>query len=274
MNSSLGISFRKPTRLLLPTLIILGLFLGGCSASRKLKERGGASLQKRAMATTLPSHKLPHTLKANFVLTLSTQTTGEEMTFHGQMRLTHDSVLWLNITKAGLEVARFMVTQDSLFMLSRMGRTFAREPLWALQTFTGAPVDFALIEGLLLGHDFKGYDTTQFITDSNPGSLRLYTTHRKSVNHPEQSIPFHALWLNPQRGHIERMEIRNNTAHLTADYMEFEETAPPAIPHTIRLEITARSPYRIDLHYTKIERDLPLKYPFKFSSSYQKISWL
>ena len=71
----------------------------------------------------------------------------------GQIRLRRDSLLWLSVTAAmGVEVVRAKLSNDSLWLLNRMEKTYLAEPLDSLAQHLGLPLSLPWAESWLLNN--------------------------------------------------------------------------------------------------------------------------
>ena len=88
---------------------------------------------------------------------LDIQAEGNGMSFDnlsGQLRMRNDSIVWLNVTATiGVEVLRAKVSNDSVWVLNRMEKTYLAEPLDSLGAKVGMPLSLPLVQTLLLDNN-------------------------------------------------------------------------------------------------------------------------
>ena len=87
-------------------------------------------------------------------LAVSTHSEENDQSFKVNLRMRRDSALWLSITPAlGVEAVRIVFTNDSIKLLSKVpGNRFAYlGDYGALELELGAPVNFRMIQSVLLG---------------------------------------------------------------------------------------------------------------------------
>ena len=88
---------------------------------------------------------------------LNIQAQGNGMEFNdlkGQLRMRNDSLVWLSITATmGIEVVRAKVSNDSVWVINRLERTYLAEPLDSLSAQLGMPLSLPLIQTLLLDNN-------------------------------------------------------------------------------------------------------------------------
>lgn len=72
----------------------------------------------------------------------------------GQLRMRNDSIVWLSVTATmGVEVLRAKVSNDSVWVLNRMEKTYLAEPLDSLVAKVGMPLSLPLVQTLLLDNN-------------------------------------------------------------------------------------------------------------------------
>ena len=85
------------------------------------------------------------------------QADGNGMTFDdlsGQLRMRKDSLVWLSVTATmGVEVLRAKVSNDSVWMVNRLEKTYLAEPLDTLADQLGMPLSLPLVQALLLDNN-------------------------------------------------------------------------------------------------------------------------
>ena len=88
---------------------------------------------------------------------LDIQAEGHGMSFDdlsGQLRMRKDSLVWLNVTATlGVEVLRAKFSNDSVWIVNRLEKTYLAEPLDAVSTQLGMPLNLPLIQTLLLDNN-------------------------------------------------------------------------------------------------------------------------
>ena len=88
---------------------------------------------------------------------LDIQAEGNGMSFDnlsGQLRMRNDSIVWLSVTATmGVEVLRAKVSNDSVWVINRMEKTYLAEPLDSLRAKVGIPLSLPLVQTLLLDNN-------------------------------------------------------------------------------------------------------------------------
>ncbi len=88
---------------------------------------------------------------------MAIQAEGNGMAYNdlsGQLRMRKDSLIWLNVTATmGVEVLRAKISNDSVWILNRMEKTYLAEPLDTVSAQLGMPLSLPLVQILLLDNN-------------------------------------------------------------------------------------------------------------------------
>ncbi len=93
-----------------------------------------------------------------------------EYTFNGALRIVKDSAIFISATVSLLgEVARAVITPDSLKFINRMESTYFVGDITFLNRLLGANVDYHMLQALLTGNDIThfSYNNPQVSTDKH-----------------------------------------------------------------------------------------------------------
>lgn len=87
----------------------------------------------------------------------------------GQLRMRRDSIAWLSVTATmGVEVLRAKVSNDSIWIVNRLEKTYLAEPLDSLAIQLGMPLNMTWVENLL-------FDNNQGIPPVDNQTIQLKT---------------------------------------------------------------------------------------------------
>ena len=85
------------------------------------------------------------------------QAEGNGMTYNdlsGQIRMRKDSIVWFSVTATmGVEALRAKISNDSIWILNRLEKTYLAEPLDTVSAQLGIPLSLPLIQTLLLDNN-------------------------------------------------------------------------------------------------------------------------
>lgn len=78
---------------------------------------------------------------------------GDENNVTMAIRIQKDKKIWLSVSAiAGIEVARVIITPDTLKLLNRLEKTYTKKPISYIYDFTTKQVNFKLLQSVLSGN--------------------------------------------------------------------------------------------------------------------------
>lgn len=90
------------------------------------------------------------------------------------VRWRRDSVIWMNVKKMGFNVARIQMTRDSVFVVNYIQGNYVAKNLSYVEKNFGVPLDFAVLQDILLGNPVFLTDRTKLIPEkSSEGDVIL-----------------------------------------------------------------------------------------------------
>lgn len=113
---------------------------------------------------------------------LQFETEGSNVSATANIRIRKDSLIWFSLTPAlGIEVARGIITQDSMVLVDRINKTYSVYGFAALSKKFNFNLSYHLIEALILGNssqplssDDQAYrEGTDFLLDQLTGPVKV-----------------------------------------------------------------------------------------------------
>jgi hypothetical protein len=132
----------------------LGL-ISSCTGSRKAAEKGkpGEELSAEEAVKRVQSRFLEfESLSSNADLYIKSSMFSGSV--NAKIRMVKDSVIWMSASKLGFEVGRVLITQDSVFMMERLQRTYIKESFEALSDMAEFSFDYRFLEDFMLGNPY------------------------------------------------------------------------------------------------------------------------
>ena len=196
----------------------------------------------------------------------------EELTvsFTAQIHLQTDSVLYLSLRKLGLEVARVLITPDSVFVINRFNSEYYKKGLDYLEKTFHFPGNFALLQDLLLGNPVA----------SNAGGSGWEMVKEPPSYHLSQQTaggPYQAdYWVDGQTFQVVRWQWEDvlNGLRLELEQEQFGLGTDAQNFSYIRkalLDSRETGPVRLSLEFTKVEFDTPKEIQFVIPDNYQRV---
>jgi hypothetical protein len=182
------------------------------------------------------------------------------------IRINRGQKIWVSITAiAGIEVARALITPDSIIIMNRLQSVYIKKQFDYIYTFTGNQINYKTLESLLVGNAIPELlnDDAALQSDSSKttltGNLRglLY----KLLIGPDMKVT--QTNLNDQSAG-QSLQVTNNT---------FIQAGNRVVPSQIDMaSVVKDKKIEVNLHYVKVEFDQPLEYPFSIPSRYTPVN--
>lgn len=148
-----------------------------------------------------------------------------------------DSLLYLNINKFGIEIARVVLTKDSILMINRFEKTYYRGDYSIVNKLYGISLTFDMIQSIFLAETFSGFTTNgKEITNSDSTlsiSIPRYTDsiHKISINQQ--------LTVDKKTNRLIRNRVKDiNTQQVTSiTYGSYETIETFVFPNVYTIEL-------------------------------------
>jgi len=255
--------------------------ISACTGSRKavrepLKEQGAQYLESK-----LKEHELKFgQFSAKFTATY--QVDRKKTTVSGNLRIEHDSIIWISVTPAlGIEAVRFMLTPDSIKFINRLSNTYFLHDFVYINQLLNKTLDYDMAQAFLIGNDFSLYDSNSFKASVENQQYKLNTVNRRKIrryvrrSEDDISIPLQSIWLDPESFKISKVllkEAERDSRKFQASYSEFEDVDGKLIPSALDFKVeTDQKKIRISIYYSKIQIDQEQTYPFRIPENYTEI---
>jgi len=263
---------------LLFILILAGL--QSCKTKREiikkpLKEQGETFLLEKMAASELDFESFSARCAVTVITDKKSKTD-----FRGQLRIQKDSIIWMSLSPAlGIEVARLMITQDSIWFINRIDKTYFRGDYDFINSFFQTTVDFDILQALLLGNDMVDYEDENFRASIDAMDYRLSANRRaqkKKLLRDEESpnILVQNIWLNPDHFKIVKVNLKEfgeENKQLEVRYSRFGAVHDQLMAGMLEMLLQAEKKLQITMQYNGIAIDESLKFPFNIPSKYGKM---
>lgn len=192
-------------------------------------------------------------VKSKAVLSINDKSNDVNMNF----RIKNNEVIWVSVTAlAGLEVARALITPDSVKILNRLDNVYIKKPFSYIYEFTNEQINFRTLQSILVGNT-----VSEFITDSTNLNMESDEAKLRSI--------LGGLTYNlrvSSQNKVVYMNLNDLIAkqELTANYSDFILVNQQQIPHTVVMDSKVKTKkFLLDLKFLKVDLDGPLELPFR-----------
>ena len=180
----------------------------------------------------------------------------------GQMRMQNDSVIWISLSlKLGIEVARVMITEDSVKFINRTEKTYLSESINELKDRLPIETSLDFLQNLLVGNDINFNGKYKATIDDNSYKL---TSDRDTF------------WVTPKTFKVKEHELQSSTANsqqliIKINYDNFQKINGKLLPTKIILDAGDIFDINIEIDYSDIKVGEKLQFPFNISKKYSRI---
>jgi hypothetical protein len=212
--------------------------------------------------------------KVNVKANIANQTNS----FNANLRINVDSAIWMSISPAlGIEVARVLITRDSLKFLNRLSATYFVGDYAFLNNLLQIEVNFDMIQSILLGNTYLHYSVESYVSDRDEQGLILSTLKKRKIKkETELDIPqvlTQEIWFSSLSGKIIRMEMQDYrpVRKFMVKYLSYVLEEDKLVPQAMLIQAQAEKQVVIDLEYSKQTVSKELNLPFSIPTNYELI---
>lgn len=205
----------------------------------------------------------------------------KKTSFKGQVRIKKDSLIWVSFSPLlGIEMARMLITTDSVKFINRMNKTFFRGDYEYLNDFLDTNLDFDLLQALIMGNDLRHYENGKFRASIDKHQYKLSTAARHKLKRfvksqeEQPNVYIQNIWLDPESFKISQVslkEIKKQHKKLQANYEEFMEIDAQLFPKNVYFDLQAEHKILVKLSYSKITVNDALNFPFRVPKKYKSL---
>lgn len=199
--------------------------------------------------------------KANTKLSLD----GREFDVTLNIRIKKGEGIWVSVTAvAGLEVARALITPDSLQLIDRINNEYLKKPFSYIQKFTNPQVDYNTLESLLVGN------IVPMASNGNPQFLM----NNEGLNLVGTSGSLNFMLLLNKSFKAFKTDLNDDVAQqsLEVKVTDFEKIEEQLFPKNISLTSqTGKQQIAVEMEYNKTQINVPVEFPFNVPKRFSVI---
>lgn len=269
-------------------LLFASLLLSSCKSREKITLNNGRCILDFKNARTLTSHLKEKEFKfdrLNAKLSVDAEIDSTSASFTVTLRMKRDSVIWMSLSKLGIEGARALITKDSVKFLKRplgddTGKFFVGDYAY-ISKMLNTDLDFEMLQSLLIGNSVEFYDEDEKIKPGidncqyTLGTIRKKKLRKVMEKGKELKEPAQSIYMIPETFKIARILFYEfgPDRSFDATYSAFEQKdSTQLFPMKMNYTIKAQKTVKIDLVYSKIVLNEEQTFPFKIPENYEAIS--
>lgn len=265
---------------LLPAILVLMVIFSSCKTQRSIVKAPLREMGPEYLVDQMNLHKFSFDwLETKVNINFKDQK--QETSLSGQIRMRCDSVIWITLSPAlGIEASRILLSQDSVKYINRIEKTFFTGEFDFLNKLLNTSIDFDMMQSLILGNDFKFYETASFRASVDNFEYKLSTTSRRKIKKDIQSefddkvVLVQNIWLEPETFKIKRMNVKeygkdNKSLEAVFEYSSDEVGALK--PSVVHYTITGDKNYYVRVEFQRYKSGEPMNFPFAIPAKYEKL---
>ncbi|MGV3763122.1 DUF4292 domain-containing protein [Parapedobacter sp.] len=181
------------------------------------------------------------------------------------VRLVRGEAIWISMTALmGIEVARVLITPDSIKVINRLRSEYIRKPFVYLRNFTGNGLDFASLESLLVGdvlHQMAGDGLA--VWQGADG----YLLQRQS-----EGLGYSVRVGTDYQNKYTAISAPARNQQLEAFYSDYRLVAGNFFPNHMEISITSSHlTLQSEMRYSNVVYDEKVEMPFTVPSRYTEV---
>ena len=183
------------------------------------------------------------------------------------IRIKKDSVIWASIRKLGFEVARALVTKDSVYIIDRLNNEYDIKGLDYLQREYNLPADFASLQAIFLGNPIF-FTTTGLQSELTKDTYHLYGKSNTMDTH---------YWLDQKSLQLKQMQFKDlqDSCEVDVKLEDYQDIANnQKFSYLRKLELSSRQTgnVKIEMQFSQLEINSPKDVRFEIPNRYTRSS--
>lgn len=237
------------------------LFLSSCKSSKEISSVRNKKIPPDSLLVALETSALQYewfSAKAR----VNYEDDSDSKSFTAAIRMRKDSVIWISVTSMlGVEVARMLIRNDSVFLLDRLNKIYRHEPLSLLEQYFSFPLKIDLLQKMLVGNAL-------FIA---PEQAKIRQEKNKCTFASENGQYKYTLSFDRETLLISTEQLTDipsgRTISLVFDSYQSENER--LFSYARIINVKADEAIRLSLKFSKVKWNEPLTFPFQVSEKYE-----
>jgi hypothetical protein len=191
---------------------------------------------------------------------------GQSIAANANIIWIRDSVLWLNVKKLGVEAARALVTEDSVYLINRLDKTYSVKGLESLQRQYSLPEGFPLLQSVVLA-------SAWFFPDISLQSDIKEDMHRLSGSNGLSGADYRleeGSFVLRSESFVQQRDARVVTLGFD-DYKKLPGAGIFPYLRSIEAYSQETGALRLELELSDVEVNVPKNYRFEIPDHYERI---
>ena len=180
------------------------------------------------------------------------------------IRMYKDSLIWASVNAVlGIEAMRVLITEDSVFLLDKLNKTYTARSVDYLQEVTSLPLTLNTLQNLLIGNPVFIDSVVAYHKDDAIISLLSIGTTFKNL------VTLNASNNSLVHSKLDDVDItRSRTADLSYD--DYETKKGKLFATKRRISVAEKNKLDISLNFKQVEFNEEVSFPFSISRNYKR----
>lgn len=261
------------------------VLIPSCSNQKKIVLNNGKCILDFKNAKTLTTNLKQSEFKFDRLkakLNIDATIDSSSNSFSMSLRMKKDSIIWMSMSKLGIEGARMLITKDSVKFINTIKKQYFSGDFYFLSQYLNTELDFEAIQSLLIGNSVTFYDEAEKIKPGidncqyTLGTIRKFKLRKVMEKGKELKDAVQSIYLIPETFKIARILFYDfkPDRSLDAQFGAFaipEKSNNQLFPYKMSYVIKAEKNVSISIDYDKVLLDEELSFPFKIQDNYERI---
>jgi len=242
-------------------LFITLVFLSSCKSSKEVSGTRNKKLSADSVLVALENSRIQYewfSAKAR----VNYEDNSTSKSFTASIRMRKDSVIWISVTTMlGVEAARLLIRNDSVFFLDRLNKMYNHEPLPFLEQYFSFPFDITLLQKILVGDAlFIAPEQAKIKQDKNKCTFASENEQYKYM------LNFDSDNLTISTEHLTDIQSDRSISLIFDDYQSENDKL---FSYARTITVKADEPIELSLKFSKVKWNEPLTFPFQVNEKYE-----
>jgi len=185
--------------------------------------------------------------------------------FSVNIRIKKDSIVWASIkTMMGIEVARVLITQDSVHVIDRFGKKYFKQNYQYLENYIPFQLNLSAIQNIIFGNPIRNWSEIEKIKFRSKGDSYILTKDTRktknsiSITHVERKLS------------TEYLVDKQSNRKVSLIFKNYRESDNTLFSHQRSISFEDENNIDIEMKFTKVKLVGPLHFPFHISEKYER----
>ncbi|MEM9884825.1 MAG: DUF4292 domain-containing protein [Bacteroidota bacterium] len=244
-------------------LLSLAVLMTNCKALKKTTDDADKMNAEKVRLSLLKNQVRADWLNANAKISLNGG--GMAQSASANIRMQKDSLIWMSVKKLGFEIARALITRDSVYVLDRFNRQYIANDLEFLSKSYNLPANLLTLQAVLLGNPIFLTNTPLQLEEVDNQYRLFHEGARKG-----------SYWLGQDDQQLNRMKLEDagNSQKLDIKLSDYRQLLDNQFfSHLRQIEIDSKETgaSKVELVFQKVELNAPKSVRFEVPKGYNKV---